>query len=327
VAEKITGKKETVKDSKNEINLQNNQKQTKEIDSRVEQVRVQPESQQVLKNVKTDSIAQATKTAPTIQVNSDVNIEAIKSSKNPVKEALDQPSLSQEVLDKTNARVVSIETQANSDNLLNRQNAQEQSVKLSIEGLQQTQNNQNTNSTNQISFDKNIENTQQPKEISKSDILSQIHTKFEQLKDQGTTKISMVLKPEHLGKINLELINGKEGFTARMTADNTQVKELLDKNIESLKSTLSTQGVNVNNISVKVSETQAQSNEMFMFGEKDFSEQAQQQFKNDSSHKNDSTQTQYELGEETKEESNISAEENNQETKKTTHEGEIDYKV
>jgi chemotaxis protein histidine kinase CheA len=135
VAEKITGKKETVKDSKNEINLQNNQKQTKEIDSRVEQVRVQPESQQVLKNVKTDSIAQATKTAPTIQVNSDVNIEAIKSSKNPVKEALDQPSLSQEVLDKTNARVVSIETQANSDNLLNRQNAQEQSVKLSIVGL------------------------------------------------------------------------------------------------------------------------------------------------------------------------------------------------
>ena len=69
----------------------------------------------------------------------------------------------------------------------------------------------------------------------------------------------MILKPENLGRIHIELQNGKDGLTASLTAENAQVKEALDKNLDSLKNTLNNQGINVSNVNIKLEESQKQS--------------------------------------------------------------------
>ena len=81
--------------------------------------------------------------------------------------------------------------------------------------------------------------------------MSQVNSKFEQLQQSGTNKVSIVLQPENLGKVSVEIMNSKDGIVAKMTTDNQQVKELFDKNVEALKNNLSSQGVNVNNIKVE----------------------------------------------------------------------------
>lgn len=186
--------------------------------------------------------------------------------------------LTQEIIDKTNAKVVNVETSgsksSNSD-LLSKQSPQEQLVKLSLNTESKTEN-QNTILSNisdtnmQVSFDKALNSVQNqaPKELSKTDILSQIHNQLDKLgQEEGTTKVTIILKPENLGRIQLELVNSKEGMSAKMTTDNAQVKQLLDKNLDSLKDTIGSQGVTLGNVSVKLENTQNQQNEQFAYDE------------------------------------------------------------
>lgn len=174
--------------------------------------------------------------------------------------------------------------------------------------------------------------THTAKELSDNEILSQINSKLSNLKDEGTTKISMVLKPENLGKINLELVNSKEGLTAQITTNNQQVKEMLDKTIDTLKDNLSNQGVNVNNVTVKVEETQKNpANNMFSFENQ--SEQNNQQQSDNAKHTNQGRKT---FGEETDNiiSANFDADEepaSESITEKvislTSSSGKVDYKV
>jgi len=274
------GVAKTGKDAKQDAELN---KLAASVDPKNLKAKVQTEVQQVLSNLKVEPEAKAVAAdtsalkgatdakaqSPLIQASAEVAAKVDgTSNKKITKEILEKAALTQDMLDKTSATVVSVQTSASSGNLLNQQNAKEQGVKLSLE-TSGTSNNPNsasiTNLNAQVNFDKKLESAQAPKEINKTEVLSQVNAKWEQLKDTGTTKVTIVLKPENLGKINLELINSKDGFTARLTADNAQVKELLDKNLDSLKSSLASQGVNVGSVTVKVAETEKQSNEMFSF--------------------------------------------------------------
>jgi len=193
-------------------------------------------------------------------------------------EIVDNGKLSQEMINKTNAKVVSVEQGSNNSgsNLMNKQSPQEQGVRLAIEnnskpigkGTAENIDLTKMGDAGQITFAKTLDNIQTtaPKELSKTDIMSQINNQLSTLKEETNSKITIILRPENLGKISIELTNGKDGLIARMTTDNAQVKELLDKHIDSLKDTLGNQGVNVNNVTVKVSETQKQDN-MFSFSE------------------------------------------------------------
>lgn len=221
---------------------------------------------------------------PVIQTNteiiaSNVSVNDNANTKPSETELVDKSKLSQEMINKTNAKVISAESGSanhSGSNLLNQQSPQEQGVKMALENNSKTISKSATDNSDltklgdagQITFAKTLDNvqTQAPKELNKTDILSQINNQLNTLKEETTSKVSIILKPENLGKITLELTNGKDGLVAKMTTDNAQVKELLDKHLDSLKDTLGNQGVNVNNVTVKVNETQKQDN-MFSFGD------------------------------------------------------------
>ncbi len=97
---------------------------------------------------------------------------------------------------------------------------------------------------------------QQNVNISKDDIIAQIHTKLQALNSTNNTKLSMVLNPESLGKVQIQLTNTSDGMLAEFTVASQQVKDILDSSLHQLKDTLSAQGVHVNDVSVKVSHSE-----------------------------------------------------------------------
>lgn len=337
--------------------------------------------------IATDVINETSKQATMIEAapqvvlaNNAVNVDENTSTKQNTKEVLDKTPITQDILNQTNAKVVSVETSnSNSNDLLNKQNPEEHLMKMSLRvndinssvnvkpeekaiGISPKAGSTGDNSINletqsmkmspevnnsidnlninpnvsniadtpvQANFVKTLENVQSSKELSHSDLLSQINSKLDNLQTEAQTKVNIILKPENLGKINLELINSKDGLIAKMTTDNQQVKEILDKNLEGLKNTLSNQGVNVNNVTVKVDETQKQSNDMFSFAGKD-SNQGNQEFSGNSD-KSNKSETSFEGKSDSLSRADVG------ETKTTegsedlisisSHTGQVDYKI
>jgi len=90
-------------------------------------------------------------------------------------------------------------------------------------------------------------------EVSASKIIDQISKQMNNI--NNGSKVNIVLNPESLGKVILQIINSKEGLTAMFTVGSQDTKSLLMNGIDGLKETLLSQGVAVDNISVKVEET------------------------------------------------------------------------
>lgn len=170
----------------------------------------------------------------------------------------------------------------------------------------------------------------QSKTLNQTDIMSQVTAKFEQLQQQSSNKVSIVLQPENLGRVSVEIMNSKDGLVAKMTTDTQQVKELFDKNVEALKSNLSSQGVNVNSIKVECS--QESSNHGMEFEREQFNQSFEnhQNGQNQTNHSNHNTQSAYTAEYETSQNEDIEAE-NTTEIKNTQitikHNGKVDYKV
>ncbi len=96
--------------------------------------------------------------------------------------------------------------------------------------------------------------TVQTQEANPSKIIEQITKQMEGMK--SGSKISMVLNPESLGKVSIQLINTKEGLSAQFTVATQEARNLIMKGLEGLKENLLSYGVNVDNVSVKLSDTQ-----------------------------------------------------------------------
>jgi hypothetical protein len=73
------------------------------------------------------------------------------------------------------------------------------------------------------------------------------------LRDGGEGEIRLVLKPEHLGSVRIRLHLGESSLEGRIVVDNSNVKELLEANLEQLKSALRQEGYASANIDVTVS--------------------------------------------------------------------------
>ena len=108
-----------------------------------------------------------------------------------------------------------------------------------------------------------------------------------------------------------------------MTTDNEQVKEILDKSLNGLKDTLTNQGVNVNNVTVKINESQKQDT-MFSFdghnsqGNQQPSEHPKHTTKNEFSFDNPNENLTETIEPDLEKNDSITL---------STHEGQVDYKI
>ena len=100
----------------------------------------------------------------------------------------------------------------------------------------------------------NTANQSKPVDVTPEKIIEQITKHLDSIK--STSKINIVLNPEALGKVNLQIINSKDGLSAQFTVTTNEARELLMKGLDGLKENLLTQGVSVDNVSVKVSESE-----------------------------------------------------------------------
>ena len=217
-----------------------------------------------------------TKEAQTnIQVNSEV--KEVQKSDNTSEKA----DIEQEMLEEMDVKIEEVSGSSTSSSDTSEKNfttAQDEVIKLQIENAEA-----DTSTPVTFAFDRSIKNANAAnnqirlegitKELNTNDILNQIGSKFEQLKDGSSTKLTMTLRPNDLGRVTIELMSNANGISTNIIAQNSQVKELLDKNIDILKQQLAQQGINVQNIQVKTVEQNAQASLNNSFGDRGQGEQ------------------------------------------------------
>ena len=131
---------------------------------------------------------------------------------------------------------------------------------------------------------KNVQNIAQNQQfeqtLEENNILNQIGNKLYQLKD--SQKLNLVLRPDNLGRLSIELTSDKNGLTTNIIAQNENVRSYIEKNINSLRTQLTQAGVNVNTIQIKTagqdSATTYDGNQNREFTQEENSQKQNQQF-------------------------------------------------
>lgn len=188
-----------------------------------------------------------------VDVESDTTVSdtsKTQTSENDLESLLDEDALKE-----LNIESIEADTDTSSDDggsLMDNQSPQEQAVKAMLHSDGETFD------LNAVKSNQNIQSAQsvQPKtaDISPSKIIEQITKQMEGL--FNNSKVNIVLNPESLGRVNIQLVNSPEGLSAQFTVANHEVRDILMKGLDGLKDTLASHGVGVDNVSVKVSDTQ-----------------------------------------------------------------------
>ena len=233
---------ENVKTSEKTDDTKQIAEQADKVKQKVENIKIQTED-----NVKVN---------PQVQLNKDENRVARAN------ETLDKAGLSTENLQKMDGKITELQT---SDKHSQSDLGQSSQEMLMRDMLQNSSSNSDTATVEmKTDFTQTLDKTiktanpehamQAKEEAPEVNILDQIRAKFAANSQNGMQKITIGLTPESLGKLNIEITKGQNGISAQILADNPQAKEILDKNLDGLKSVLQSQGVNVNNVNVKVAE-------------------------------------------------------------------------
>ena len=156
--------------------------------------------------------------------------------------------VSEEVIDELKLESLEVQTETSEagNDMMQNQTPQEQGVKAML-GIEDTKINKSDNVVQQ-------EQMKATTQTNTSKILEQISKQIGNLKTGS--KVNMVLNPESLGKVSLQIINTKEGLAAQFTVTTNEARSLLMQGLDGLKENLLSQGVNVDNISVKLNEIQ-----------------------------------------------------------------------
>lgn len=83
-------------------------------------------------------------------------------------------------------------------------------------------------------------------------VTNQLMMKIKLMAGENKQEVEMHLKPESLGKLSLKIIHERGEVLAKITAENQQVKEILESNMQMLKDALENSGLTVQNLSVSV---------------------------------------------------------------------------
>ncbi len=107
------------------------------------------------------------------------------------------------------------------------------------------------NEVKQVSTD--IEQASIPKEM-KSDVIRQIVQRMSLRTERLQSKMNIKLKPEFLGNVRLQINTQNHLVSVRMIAESTEVKEIIEKNIQYLKTELQQHGLEIEKFDVLVGE-------------------------------------------------------------------------
>jgi len=88
-------------------------------------------------------------------------------------------------------------------------------------------------------------------------VLNQVKNAASQLNNEKS-QVTIALRPENLGRVNIQLTSQNGQLAAQITADSQQAKDALTKGIEALRQTLAEQGINVNRIVVNTQESSSE---------------------------------------------------------------------
>lgn len=180
-------------------------------------------------------------------------------------------------------------------------------------------------------FDK-ILNTKQTQNI-ENNILNQIKDKISSDITANKSQITIALRPDNLGKVNIDLISKDGVLTAQITAENNHVKDILTKGLEALRQNMAEQGINVGKLVVNVQEPNSSNNNLNPENNQKNSEQANSSDINYQSNKHNHSEESssaysnnelYEFDEEIENENEIN-ETTGQDS--AIHSGKVDYKV
>jgi len=83
-------------------------------------------------------------------------------------------------------------------------------------------------------------------------VTNQVIMKLKLMAGESKQEMEMHLKPESLGRLTLKIIHERGEILARITAENQQVKAILENNMQMLKDALEKNGLNVQDLSVSV---------------------------------------------------------------------------
>lgn len=94
-------------------------------------------------------------------------------------------------------------------------------------------------------------------------VLDQIVEKIKVSALNEEAQMTIQLKPEHLGKLSMEVISKQGVMTAQFTVENEKTKAMLEQNIQNLKETLESKGLVIEQLEVTVGQNQHQDRQAY----------------------------------------------------------------
>lgn len=159
----------------------------------------------------------------------------------------------EDTLKELNIESIEVETSnddASSDDFMQNQTPEEHGIKAML-------NTQSDFAEIKAETQASAQTTQKTSKVSQTTsdkIIEQISKQMENL--QNGSRVNLIMNPERLGKVSIQLINTEEGLSAQFTVATQDAKNLIMKGLDGLKETLLAHGVNVDNVTVKLNEAQ-----------------------------------------------------------------------
>lgn len=159
----------------------------------------------------------------------------------------------EDTLKELNIESIEVETSnddASSDDFMQNQTPEEHGIKAMLN----TQADFAEIKTDMQASAQAAQKTSQVSQTTSDKIIEQISKQMENL--QNGSRVNLIMNPESLGKVSIQLINTEEGLSAQFTVATQDAKNLIMKGLDGLKETLLAHGVNVDNVTVKLNEAQ-----------------------------------------------------------------------
>ena len=237
--------------------------QTDETDlNEVEAASTETAEENLVFNKNLDSFLEEFETAADIQTTTEtpkITNESGKGSTEALEDIINEDQLKELNIESLDAE--SSDSSSGDSDLMQNQSPEEQGVKAMLQNDTDFASDLGTSFTNRASTQNGIQGTNAAGgsntasvEITPSKIIEQITKQMEGM--QSGSKLNIVLNPESLGKVSIQLINTKEGLSAQFTVATQDARNLIMKGLDGLKDTLVSHGVSVDNVTVKLNDTQ-----------------------------------------------------------------------